>query len=78
MPFRLVFTEVNKLHRYIVILGNILNLVTMLIQYTVFDVGFLVPECFYEWVLLQFLHNSFHVGVSQIIPKLILHTIINL
>ena len=77
MPFRLVFTEVNKLHRYIVILGNILNLVTMLIQYTVFDVGFLVPECFYEWVLLQFLHYSFHVGVVQRSLKLIVHKIID-
>ena len=50
-----------------------------LIQYIVFDVKYLVTDNFLmKDFLRSFLYDSFHVGVSQIIKKLILHKILDI
>ena len=50
----------------------------MLVLYAVFEVKFLVPIRFLMKVFCSniFLNRSFHVGVGQKIPKLILYQIL--
>ena len=64
----------------VLILGNItILLIPLIIWYTVFDVKLLFTSMVFTKVFCcgSILHYVFHVGVSKIRPKLILHRILD-
>ena len=79
--FGLRWIAVNEVCICIVlIIGNItILLIPQIIWYTVFDVKFLFTSMVFTKVFCcgSILHYVFHVGVSKIRPKLILHRILD-
>ena len=79
--YGLEWTSVNEVHRHIVYILD--KIFVFLWQFVYVTLCFVLSLRFPENLLIKgfffafFKHNAFHVGVSQRIQKLILHTIIN-